>query len=474
MSEKYLSRRSFLAGAAAVTASGVLAACTPPAPAPTAASPTTAAESPTAVPQVEAPTAAPAAGDIIRLWCCWGGESYLKAIQACQELPEWKEAIGNNTFELKDSIGDEPVLTAIASGDPPDAAACVEYLDYMARDVLLPIDEMLAASTIVKKDDFIEGAWDFVSYKGVTYGIPAIEGFLPFGVNYNLKLVEEVGLDASKLPETWDDWYGWAEKLTKKDDAGNVLRVGLNPYDAMGGGVWYAGGWMAPVSFGLKWFDDKTKTFDLNNEKMVDAFTTFKKFVDLVGAENLVALYSVEGHDSWGGAYNAEVQAALIEGYWHPGETANSAPEVAKYNRATWLPVPESRRGVKAQCFYTHMSVFFKDAKNPQVAYKLGEVFTLKAACDAFFNNLGWLPPILSYVANVDGSVYPGLDFYLDSVDKVTEWHTPGKCEITRFINNEYLNLVDKVNHGEMTPAQAAEELQRRCEEEYKNQGFAG
>ncbi|MCL6430849.1 MAG: hypothetical protein K6V36_08305 [Anaerolineae bacterium] len=472
MANKRVCRREFLVQASTLAAAGVLAAC-----APKAVPPSEPTQAPTGKTPVAEPTVAPATpagtGGLVRFWAGWGGEGFLKVFETVKETEEWKEALGNNTFELKDATGDEPVLTAVAAGDPPDGAANIEYLDFMARGVLFPIDDLLAASTLIKKDDFVPGAWEIASHKGVTYGVPSMEGFLPFGANYNLRLVEEVGLDPNQLPETWDDWYAWHEKLTKKDDAGNVVRIGLNPYGAMGEGPWYAGGWMAPTSWGWKWFDDENKTFDLNNENMVDAFATFKRFVDLVGADNLAAVYSVEGHDDWGGAYNAEVEAIIIEGYWHPGETANSAPEVSKYNRATWLPVPEKRRGVKTQCVYTHMVIMFKDAKNPEVMYRLAEVLTLKPACDAFFKNLGWLPPIKTYYASVDPSVYPGLDFYLQSVDKVTEWHTPAKCEITRFVFNEYQTIKDKVNRNELTPAQAAEELQRRCEEEYKAAGFA-
>ena len=52
-----------------------------------------------------------------------------------------------------------------------------------------------------------------------------------------------------------------------------------------------------------------------------------------MGADNLQGVRSVEGQGTWGGSYNAEVQAMIIEGYWHPGETAKEKPEVAKLNR---------------------------------------------------------------------------------------------------------------------------------------------
>jgi len=183
-------------------------------------------------------------------------------------------------------------------------------------------------------------------------------------------------------------------------------------------------------------------------------------------------LYSVEGRDTWGGAYNAEVEAMLIEGYWHPGETMHDKPEVAKNNRASWVPVPMSRKDVKSQGAGGHMWSVFKGSKDPETVFKIGEFLNTKESCDILWKNQGWLPGIKAYINSVDPSIYPGVDFYFKSVTEATEWHWAARCEITTFASNEYLSLKDKVNRDEMTAEQAAEELQKRCEEEYKNAGF--
>lgn len=464
---KKMSRRDFLRLGALTAASAALAACKPKA-TPAVEKPE---EEPTKAPE---PTAAPPEpeGTLIRYWAGWGGAPFLAAWEEMQQSDEFKEALGNNTFELKDSIGGEAMLTAIAGGDPPEAGGNIQYMDFMARDVLIPIDDWVATSSVVKEEYFIPGNWALCFYKGVMYGVSAIEGFLRFALNYNTKLVEDAGLDPDDPPVTWEETFEWHTKLTQFDDAGNALRIGLNPYGAMGEGFWYSDGWMVPTSWGWQWFDEDTKTFDLDNEKMVDAFATQKRFIDYVGVDNLAAMYSVEGRDTWGGAYNAEVESMIIEGYWHPGETASEKPEVAQYNRATWLPVPESRRGVKPQGAAGHMVVFFKGSKNPEGMFKIAEFLQSNIACDAFWNNLGWLPSVLAYYDTVDPTKYPGLDFYFRSADEATEWYWPARCEITDFASNEYLNLKDLVNRDEMTPEEAAAELQGRCESEYEAAGF--
>ncbi len=112
-------------------------------------------------------------------------------------------------------------------------------------------------------------------------------------------------------------------------------------------------------------------------------------------------------------------QAMIIEGYWHPGETVHEKPEVGKVNRATWVPVPESRRGKKIQQGGGHMVLFYKGAKNPaQAAWPVAEFINSKEHCDPVFKTLGWLPDFKPFLETVDPSPFPGLKFYTDSVDR--------------------------------------------------------
>jgi hypothetical protein len=160
MSAGKFSRRDFLRGASALAVGGVLAACgAPPATEAPKAEATKAPEATaTPVPAEPTPTPAPpkAEGALIRYWTGWGG-TFDDAWNAMQQTEEFKAALGNNTFEIKNSVGGEAMLTAVAGGEPPDAGSNIQYLAFMARGVLLPIDDMVAASSIVKKEYFIEG-----------------------------------------------------------------------------------------------------------------------------------------------------------------------------------------------------------------------------------------------------------------------------------------------------------------------------
>lgn len=470
MGEK-LSRRNLLRWGAISMGALAMAHCAP--------QPT-----PTAVPAAEkeaTPAAAPAAtvqpaaaeGVTLEYWAAWG--QYLRIWEDMQALDEFTELLGNNKVELKTGFSAEALLTAVAGGTPPDAVShpAGQYLDYYARGVLLPVDDLVAASAIIKGENFLKGSWDNGFWEGVHYGIPANEGFLRYGLNYNARLVEAAGLDPDKPPHTWDECLAWHQELTEFDSAGNLIRIGLDPYDAMGGSLQFDNGFFATLSWGWDWFDEDAGTFDLANDMLAESFEMMGEFYRIAGPDNMAGMRQVEGQGGWGGAFNTEVQAMIIEGYWHPGETTFEKPEVAEYNRSSWAPVPAGRAGSKVQGYGGHYILLFKDAKHPVEAFKIAELVNTEAVCDLIFTVVGWLPALKPYLEKVDPKIYPGLDFYMRSINEATDWHTPARCPITGYVQTQYGELRERVYRDEMTGSQAADEFQRRCEAEYKAAGFA-
>jgi maltose-binding protein MalE len=408
-------------------------------------------------------------GVAVQFWTGWG--ELVPFFDELKDTDEFRELMGTNDVVMKPTVKTEALLTAIAAGTPPDITSEAPYQDLMAREVLLPIDEWVNASSLIKRDDFIQGNWDRGYYQNVQYGVPAWECFVRFGLDYNARMIEAAGLDPDNPPVTWDDALEWHKALTQFDDAGNLLQIGLDPYDAEGGGI--GDGFLAARSWGFDWFDEETGEFNLDNPKMADAFEVMGEFYRIAGPDNMAGMRSVEGQDTWGGSFNAEVQAMIIEGYWHPGETMAQKPEVGKYNRATWVPVPEDRRGAKIQGTGGHYVIFFKDAPNAQAGFPFAEYLTTNTACNLLFDNVGWLPAYKPYLDQADASKYPGLDFYFQSVKDATEMEPPKNCPITSFVYDTYSQLREEVYRDKMTGAEAAAEFQKRCDQEWQDAGFA-
>ncbi|MCU0645169.1 MAG: hypothetical protein MUC94_13030, partial [bacterium] len=128
------------------------------------------------------------------------------------------------------------------------------------------------------------------------------------------------------------------------------------------------------------------------------------------GADKMSGMRQVAANETWGGSFNAEVQAMIIEGYWHPGETQAQKPEIAQFNRSTWVPVPEERRGEKVQGTGGHYVVFFKEAKNAEAGFKFAEFLTSDELNDKIFKELGWLPAYQPYLDKADPKAFPGLE----------------------------------------------------------------
>ena len=457
---KKLNRRDFLRLGSMAAAGGMIAACAPKQTDAPAGEPTKAA--PTAVPEKE--------GVELQFWIFWSQpDTVMPELLATESL---KVALGNNTMDFKTGVNEEARLTAVAAGTPPDVGVLGNYLDFMSRGAVIPLDDYIDASSTISEDKFIPGNWQVIQYQGKVYGVPAIECFVRRGLGYNARMIEAEGLDPDSPPDTWEDLFVWHEKLTKFDDAGNLLQIGLDPYDAEGGTGPGNDGWPGQEFGGIEYFDEGSKTFNLDNEMIAGYLDTMAEFVKVIGADNLAGMRQVEGQGTWGGSFNAEVQAMIIEGYWHPGETFNQKPDVAEVLRSTWVPVPASRKGTKMQFGGGHMAFIFKDGNYRDEAWPIIEWLQADDFCDIIFEGIGWLPAYKPYFDGADTDKFPGLQFYFDSVNDANYWGPFITCEIQAFVRTKYVELREAVYREIMTGAEAAAQLQQDAENEWKAAGF--
>ncbi|MBN2501367.1 MAG: twin-arginine translocation signal domain-containing protein [Anaerolineales bacterium] len=456
MSKRKLSRREFLRLSALTSAAATLAACGGTEPE---------AESAAEESEGMAEEAPSAEGVTTSWWYAWG--NLPPAIDRMVETDEFKEWMGDNTLEHKGSVETEALLAAVAAGTPPDGGSNFDYPALWSRGAVLPVNDMVETSSMVQKDDIIPALWDSCFYGSDMIGTPGIESFLWYGMNYNAKAAEDAGLDPDSPPLTWEDCYTWHEALTKFDDAGNLLQFGFDPYDAIAGEPDFAA-----TSFGFTWWDEEARTFDLGNELMAEALDVSGNFIRLVGPDKFQGMRQVEGQGTWGAAYNAGVQNMIVEGYWHPGETQIQQPDIAQHNRATWAPVPASRAGSKIMATGAHFVQLFKEAANTAAMFKVSEFLLSPTALDIIFEEVGWLFGKLSYLETVDPNTYPGLDFYLQAPDQVTDWIIGRRCPIHWYVADQYVELREQVFRDLMSPQDAAAELQKRALDEWDAQGL--
>lgn len=117
------------------------------------------------------------------------------------------------------------VAAAVPAGEGPDVVQLFYgwLNDYIDAKLIQPLPNDAFPPDQIEADYFpMVGA---MNVDGAYYALPtAVRSLALF---WNTRLFEEAGLDPSTPPATLDELVEYAEKLTKKDDAGNLTQVGI-------------------------------------------------------------------------------------------------------------------------------------------------------------------------------------------------------------------------------------------------------
>jgi multiple sugar transport system substrate-binding protein len=375
---------------------------------------------------------------------------------------------------LQVSEMNDKLLTSIAGGTAPNVGVCcVAYAQLYARDVITPLDDYIDTSANIDKADFVPGLFESMTWQGVTYGVPAFEAGPRYGMIYNKAHVAEAGLDEGALPTTWEEAFEWHEALTQFDDAGNVNIVGFDPLDATGGNGPRANIPMfQAINGGKDIWDGETLTFQFDTEEFIGALERVKQFYDLVGVEQMSAFRSNAGGwtSSPSAAIPTGVQSMIITGYYAPGELSVTAPD--KEFGVGWAPMPAGREGIKMQSVGGHPAYIPTGTSDPDGSFEFIEFLTSDEAAQIMFDVTGWIGGRTKFYDpnRSDLDKFPGLDWYLQSVQEADEMWACPVIPIDGFINQQRSQTFDNVIFGEKTPAEAAAAIQEACTEELRKE----
>jgi sn-glycerol 3-phosphate transport system substrate-binding protein len=151
-------------------------------------------------------------------------ESYVAEFTKRNPDIEVKTVFGGNYEENQ-----AKVLAAIKAGSPPDTAILLSQQLYtlLSLDAIEPFDAYIAKDRELQQAvaDFFPAFMMNSTLGGKVYSLP-FQRSTPI-LYYNKEAFKEVGLDPEKPPTTWDELVKYAEKLTKRDDQGRVVRYGV-------------------------------------------------------------------------------------------------------------------------------------------------------------------------------------------------------------------------------------------------------
>ena len=150
---------------------------------------------------------------------------------------------------------------------------------YAAQDLIYDFEKDLKFFDNFPKSNFQPGALGTGVIEGAQVCLPAI--YEVYGVSINTAMFKEAGLLDEKgnpLPmKTWDDFYNFAEKLTKKDTNGKVTQVGASVQ--FGNNLASIIGGTVIAQFGHCTTEDGY-TYDIDNPEMRHIVDLWKKGVE--------------------------------------------------------------------------------------------------------------------------------------------------------------------------------------------------
>ncbi len=248
-------------------------------------------------------------------------------------------------------------------------------LDFVANDLLLPIDDRLADEFA---DTFVDTFLELQKFDGQTWGLPIAASTR--AMYWNTDLFEQAGVE---LPGTWDEALEAARAISALGD--DVFGFGIQGSAIETEAYFFYSLW----SNGGELFADGKSA--IGSQEAQDALNLYRQFID----EGL-AQPGIGGHD------RQEVEkifksgrlGMMLSGPWLVNQLAEEAPDV-NYGIA---PIP---RGTRSATYgVTDTIVIFKSSKNPDGAWAfLEHMFNHDARID-FGENEGFIPVLKSVSAD--------------------------------------------------------------------------
>ncbi len=217
-------------------------------------------------------------------------------------------------------------LLGVAGGMPPDVIYFDRFAvaEWSARDAfhdLTPFikrDAEAGHPDTVRREDYYPATWDEVVFRHpVTgaeglYGVP--DAFESRALIYNKDWLRRAGYvderGEARPPRTWEELSDMAEKLTERDEAGRIRRLGFAPL--AGAATLYLYGWQN----GAELLSEDGRTVTLNHPRFVGALEWVRSVYDRVGGIGGVAAFDSVAQGGELDPFVAGKIALKVDGFW--------------------------------------------------------------------------------------------------------------------------------------------------------------
>lgn len=397
----------------------------------------------------------------IEYWTGWGGEE-LDDIQK-YVIDEFMKENPDIIVETSTIFGSyDKLLTAIAAGTPPDVVSAVwetRIPGLAERGALMNLDEFAAKSELYDPDDFYPANYRQSLYKGSLYGIPATTN--TSFIVYNKEAFREVGLDPENPPRTIEELVHAADLLTKRDENGNIVRLG---YDAAGSGLWVWG-----HVFGGKFFDEENDVFTINSPEIVKALTWMVDYVNRYGGMQVVQEFVSGLGNYWSPQNPLFAGQVAMAGFGEWIESFNLRYGPIEYGIMAF-PAPEG--GIEGWTSVGgSMFCIPTGAKNPEAAWRFIEYISGPKGSEAMARLLTNMPPRRSVAEKLVDEM-PVLAFGLHALESPNASSSGPLTTIDQFFLDTLGQFAEQALYGQLTPEEALNQAQQLVQFEYEMMAF--
>lgn len=371
----------------------------------------------------------------------------------------------------------EDMMAAMAGGVAPDVYHFYVggWTELMARGVMFPLDDLIkAAKDYFDPGIYLEPQWEYCTWNGKIYGMPALEDGANPAFSWHKPLLQEIGADAENGPKSWAEVLEWAKKLNKYDDAGNLVRVGYDPRDACGVTVL---NWTMAFDVPYISEDKKTMLFDQENWKI--GLGIIAQFWQDAGVAKMEAFN--QEWEYWTGGLNSGFangkRAMITNGVWQPGELLRRHADHLDVTTIGYGWQPCLNEGKKYVNFGQEHTLFMpKLTDQPEAGFKFMAHMTSVEVNKLEFEIRGacmWSKPIVE-VLDLDS--IPGLRWFFEAPNEADKLFSPNMVNtpIQTQVESLWTRAVEEAIYGAKTPEQALldinSELQQSLDEYWEAQ----
>lgn len=400
-------------------------------------------------------TAAAGGRTVIEFWSGWTGHE----AQVFQALVDRfnREHPGLFVHNFGGVQDDTKTIRALTAGVPPDAFFLwnTGYVGPLAANgALQPLAERLASAGLAERD-FVPVSLQLCRCRGRLYGLPVLID--ASALYWNRRMFGDAGLDPDQPPRTPQELVEDARRLTRRDAAGRLTRLGLQPPEPWP--ILFAAG--APLIGAAG-----RATADTPETRRALAWD--REIIDAMGGAAAVDSFAAGfGQEQSGNhPFFAGQAAMMVSGEWMPHWIERWAPSldygIAPFPTQDPHAPPTSSIGGNIVCIP-------RESRHPEAAWIFVSWLETRAAQLEFARGIYNLPNRRDMLA--EPSLTQGSRATRGYSELLKLSASPGarafpNLPVSNFYQTELTNARDFVAHGDKTPEQALRDLQRRLDRE--------